>query len=135
MPKRRQKPLHPRLILLLWLHEYFQGRLGTHSNPLRLINVTFFIFPHSFHSAKITVDQLNHVTFISCVSNEKNNSVKWDAMGHSRSVHQISDPIRIAVVLTLSLRKAGATPDTPLAEIPHGSKWWWIRSFKITTSL
>ena len=56
-------------------------------------------------------------------------------MGHGRSCHPIACPVRITAPLTFSLRDAGETLDTPLAVVPHSSKWQWTWSAKITTAL
>ena len=56
-------------------------------------------------------------------------------MGHSHSDHPIACPVRISTSLILSLRNTGVISDTPLDSVPHGSKWWWIRSSEITTAL
>ena len=54
-------------------------------------------------------------------------------MGHIRQ--PIADPDRITAFRTISIYKAGATPDTPIAANPHSYKWQWIQRSKITTDL
>ena len=52
-------------------------------------------------------------------------------MFHGRSGQPVADPLLVAA----TLQKDVATANTPLAAVPHGSKWRWISSTYITTAI
>ena len=56
-------------------------------------------------------------------------------MVHGHSGHPIAHPIQTAATLVLALRNSSATSDTILSAVPHGSKWYQIRSANITKTL
>ena len=56
-------------------------------------------------------------------------------MGHGCSDNTISETTHIVSFINLSLDAQGATPNTPLSAILHGSTWKCIYSAKIVATL
>jgi hypothetical protein len=97
--------------------EHTRSTKSNDTHPFRLQDVTFRAGAVTFSAATGPLDTIPHATFVTLTFTRQKNGVENEVIGHARSGHLHTCPVRALVRRTLHLRHHDAPPTTPLCTV------------------
>ena len=97
--------------------EHTKPSAQSDSAPFRLIDVTFQLGATNLPAATAPLEQLQLATFVTLTFTTQKNAVLGEVVGHARSGHSVSCPVRALIRRVHHLRTNSAPPTTPLCTV------------------